>query len=143
MRIFYGLLYAFAVGLFSTQAFAGVQSYCEVFGQDFASGKTSDVDRWEVNFRNAFGDCMAQYAAGAGVEAQAEIAVKKVAKDSVKKVVIVPTRDFSRKKRIPILAPGSAAWNKYCAAKYASFNEVTGTYKSHAGKEKPCLTPSD
>ena len=138
MRIFYGLLYAFAVGFFSTQALADTQSYCEVFGQDFANGKTSDVDSWEVNFRNAFGDCMAQYAAGAGVvEAQAEKAVKKAAS----KVVIVPTRDFSRKKRVPILEPGSIAWNKYCAAKYSSFNPATGTYRSHAGKEKPCLTP--
>ena len=69
MRIFYGLLYAFAVGFFSTQALADTQSYCEVFGQDFANGKTSDVDTWEVNFRNAFGDCMAQYAGDAKVEA--------------------------------------------------------------------------
>jgi len=137
MRIFHGLLYAFAVGFFSTQALADTQSYCEVFGQDFANGKTSDVDAWEVNFRNAFGDCMAQYATSAGVEAQAEKAVKKVAK----KVVIVPTRDFSSKKRRPILQPGSIAWNNYCASKYASFNSATGTYRSHAGKEKPCLTP--
>ena len=136
MRMFFGLLYAFAVGFFSTQALADTQSYCEVFGQDFANGKTSDVDTWEVNFRNAFGDCMAQYAASAGVEAQAEKAVKKVAK----KVVIVPTRDFSSKKRRPILQPGSITWNNYCAAKYSSFNPVTGNYKSHAGKEKPCLT---
>ena len=143
MRIFYGLLFAFAVGLFSTQALADVQSYCEVFSQDFANGRTSDVDTWEVNFRNAFGDCMAQYATNAGgqVEAQAEKAVKRVAVNAAHKMVIVPTRDFSRKKRIPILEPGSIAWNKYCAAKYSSFNPVTGNYRSHAGKEKPCQTP--
>jgi hypothetical protein len=141
MRIFYGLLFAFAVGLFSTQALADVQSYCEVFSQDFANGKISDVDAWEVNFRNAFGDCMAQYTAGVGVEAQAENTIKKVVRKAATKVVIVPTRDFSRKRRIPILEPGSIAWNKYCAAKYSSFNPVTGNYKSHAGKEKPCLTP--
>jgi len=147
MRMFFGLLYAFALGFFSTQALADTQSYCEVFGQDFANGKTSDVDTWEVNFRNAFGDCMAQYAASAGVEAnsgveaQAEKGVKKVAKKVAKKVVIVPTRDFSSKKRRPILQPGSIAWNNYCATKYSSFNPVTGNYKSHAGKEKPCVTP--
>lgn len=141
MRIFYGFLYAFAVGLFSTQALADVQSYCEVFGQDFANGKTPDVDTWEVNFRNAFGDCMIQYAADAGVEAQAEKTIKKAAKKAAKKVVVVPARDFSNKKRRPILQPGSIAWNNFCAAKYASFNSATGTYRSHAGKEKPCLTP--
>ena len=137
MRMFYGLLYAFAVGFFSTQALADTQSYCEVFGQDFANGKTSDVDTWEVNFRNAFGDCMAQYAGDAKVEALP----LKVAKKETKKVVIVPAKDFSRKKRRPILAPGSIAWNNYCAAKYSSFNPATGNYRSHAGKEKPCLTP--
>lgn len=137
MRIFQGLLYAFAVGFFSTQALADVQSYCEVFGQDFANGKTSDVDSWEINFRNAFGDCMAQYAADAGVEALPG----KVTQKDAQKVVVVPAKDFSGKKRVPILAPGSIAWNNYCAAKYASFNPVTGTYRSHAGKEKPCLTP--
>ena len=139
MRIFYLFLCVFAASFFSTQAFAGVQSYCEVFGKDFANDKTSDVDQWLIDYRNAFGDCMAQYAVGPKVGAPAVKLVEKAAP----KVVVAPARDFSRKKRIPILAPGSAAWNKYCAAKYASFNEVTGTYKSHAGKEKPCLTPSD
>ena len=141
MRIFHGLLYAFAVGLFSTQALADVQSYCEVFGQDFANGKTSDVDTWEVNFRNAFGDCMSQYAVVDGVEVQAEKSAQKVAKKAAKKVVIVPVKDSSTKKRRPILQPGSIAWNNYCAGKYSSFNPVTGTYRSHAGKEKPCFTP--
>ena len=139
MRMFYVFVCVFVSGIFSTQAFADVQSYCEVYGQDFASGKTSDVDQWQIDYRNAFGDCMAQYTADTRVEASAGKLVEKAAP----KVVVVPARDFSRKKRIPILAPGSVAWNKYCAAKYASFNEVTGTYKSHAGKEKPCLTPSD
>ena len=137
MRIFYLFLCLFSAGFFSTPAFADVQSYCEAFGQDFASGKTSDVDQWLIDYRNAFGDCMVQYAADPKVEAPARKAVEKAAP----KVVVVPARDFSKKKRIPILEPGSNAWNKYCAAKYASFNEVTGTYKSYAGKEKPCLTP--
>ena len=139
MRMFYVFVCVFVSGIFSTQAFADVQSYCEVYGQDFASGKTSDVDQWQIDYRNAFGDCMAQYTADPKVGAPA----RKVVEKAASKVVVVPARDFSRKKRIPILAPGSVAWNKYCAAKYASFNEVTGTYKSHAGKEKPCLTPSD
>ncbi len=139
MRIFYGLFYAFAVGFFSTQALADVQSYCEVFGQDFANGKTTDVDTWEINFRNAFGDCMAQYAAGVGP--QGEKSGQKVARKATKKVVIVPVKDSSTRKRRPILQPGSIAWNSYCAGKYSSFNPVTGTYRSHAGKEKPCLTP--
>ena len=125
------LMSMFALGIFSPRAFADVQSYCEVYGQDFANGKTSDVDAWEAHFRNAFGDCMIQYAADAKVEVAA------------KKVVVVPARDSSRKKRIPILTPGSIAWNNYCAAKYASFNPASGNYRSHAGKERPCLVPSN
>ena len=131
MRKFYLLVGVFALGFFSTQAFADVQTYCEVYGKDFANGKTSDVDAWESNFRNAFGDCMTQYAAGAQVAG------------SPKKVVVVPARDSSRKKRIPILTPGSIAWNNYCAAKYTSFNPATGNYRSHAGNERPCLVPSN
>lgn len=139
MRMFYVFVCVFVSGIFSTQAFADVQSYCEVYGRDFANGKTSDVDAWEVNFRNAFGDCMTQYAAVSGVEALAG----KVAKKADGKVVVVPARDSSRKKRTPILAAGSIAWNNYCASKYASFNPATGTYKSHAGKQRPCLVPSN
>ena len=139
MRMFYVFVCVFVSGIFSTQAFADVQSYCEVYGRDFANGKASNVDAWEANFRNAFGDCMTQYAAVSGVEATAG----KVAKKAVGKVVVVPARDYSRRKRTPILSTGSIAWNNYCAAKYASFNPATGNYRSHAGKQKPCLVPSN
>jgi len=139
MRKLYVFVCVFVSGIFSTQAFADVQSYCEVYGQDFANGKTPDVDAWEANFRNAFGDCMTQYAAVSGVEAPAG----KVANKAAQKVVVVPARDSSRKKRTPILTTGSVAWNNYCAGKYASFNPATGTYRSHSGKQKPCLVPSN
>ena len=141
MRIFYLILCVFVSGVFSTQALADAKSYCEVFGQDFASGKTSDVDQWQIDFRNAFNDCMMQYAAEAPVDVSAKKPAEKAVAKAAPKVVVVPTRDVSRKKRIPILAPGSIAWNKYCAAKYASFSAATGNYTSRAGKEKPCLTP--
>ena len=123
-----------AVGVFSTPAFADVKSYCEVFSQDFASAKTSDVDEWQASFRSALGDCMAQYAA----DAKAEPPPKKSAEKVSKKVVVVPATSFSRKKRTPILEPGSNAWNEYCAAKYASFNKATGNYKSRTGKQRRC-----
>jgi BA14K-like protein len=131
MRMYCVFVSMATLGIFSTTASADIQSYCEVYGQDFANGKTSDVDAWADHFRNAFGDCMIRYAAEAGVGAAA------------KKVVVVPARDSSRKKRTPILAAGSIAWNNYCASKYASFNPATGNYKSHAGKQRPCLVPSN
>ena len=138
MRIRYLFVCVFLPAFFSTPALADKQSYCEVFGQDFANGKTSDVDQWESNFRNAFGDCMAQYAADGKVAAPA----KKVAQRTSEKVVVVPARDISRKKRVPILAAGTSAWINYCAEKYASFDAVTGTYKSKTGQRKPCLVPA-
>ncbi len=52
-----------ALSVFAAPAFADAKSYCEVFSQDFASAKTSDVDEWQKSFRSALGDCMAQYAA--------------------------------------------------------------------------------
>ena len=143
MRIFSVLVCALVSSVFSTQAFADVKSYCEIFGQDFANGKTSDVDQWQISYRNAFNDCITQYTADANVEDTAGANVEVPDKKIAKKVVVVPAKDFSRKKRTPILEPGSIAWNKYCAAKYASFNEVTGNYRSHAGKEKPCRAATD
>ena len=128
------ILTVLAVGIFSTPAFADVKSYCEVFSQDFASAKTSDVDEWQASFRSALGDCMAQYAA----DGKAVPAPKKTAEKVSKKVVVVPATSYSRKKRTRILEPGSNAWTAACSAKYASFNSVTGNYKSRTGKERRC-----
>ncbi len=135
MRIRHLFVSAFLSVFFATSALADKQSYCEVFGQDFANGKSPEVDLWESNFRNAFNDCMAQYSADGVVAAPA----KKVAEEAAAKVVVVPVRDSSRRKRVPILAPGTSAWINYCAGKYASFDAVTGTYKSRTGQRKPCL----
>ena len=123
-----------ALGAISTSAFADVKSYCEVFSQDFASAKTSDVDEWQNSFRAALGDCMAQYAA----DGKAVPAPKKTAEKISKKVVVVPATSYSRKKRTRILEPGTTAWISACAAKYASFDSVTGNYKSRTGKQRRC-----
>ena len=139
MRIMYLCVCVFISALFSNRALADAQSYCETYSQDFANQKTPDVDQWEMNFRNAFGDCMAQYS----VDGKFGASVDKVASKAQQKVVVVPTRDYSGKKRRPILSPGTMAWNSYCASKYASFNPATGNYRSHSGQQKPCLTPSD
>jgi hypothetical protein len=132
----------FASCVFSTQAFADIKSYCEIFAQDFASGKTSDVNKWQIDYRNAFSDCMRQYAADVKAEVPDKRVVKKVIKRAVREVVVVQAMAIAKKKRTPILEPGSSAWNSYCAAKYASFDAITGNYKSYSGKAKPCLVPS-
>lgn len=131
MRMILGIL---AVGVFSTPAFADVKSYCEVFSQDFASAKTSDVDEWQASFRSALADCMAQYAA----DAKSAPPPKKSAEKISKKVVVVPATSTSRKKRTRILEPGSNAWVAACAAKYASFDSGTGNYRSRNGKLRRC-----
>ena len=128
------ILTVLAVGVLSAPAFADVKSYCEVFSQDFASAKTSDVDEWQASFRSALGDCMAQYAA----DSKAVPAPKKTAEKVSKKVVVVPATSTSRKKRTRILEPGTTAWISACAAKYASFDSVTGNYKSRTGKQRRC-----
>jgi hypothetical protein len=137
MRI---LTMAMAVGVmsgFSAQAFPNPQTYCELFGKDYADSRTLDVDQWQAGFRNAFSSCMTQYTSGGP-----DTSNQKSAERAVKKVAVAQTRDTTRRKRTPLLAPGSVAWNEYCAAKYASFNKETGTYKSYSGKPKPCLVPS-
>ena len=138
MRVFYMFLWVFALSIFSNPASADTRSYCEVFGKDFANQKTNDVDTWLITYRNAFGDCMTQYTADAKVEPLAKKVVARDVRKHAQKVVIAPANSFSRKKRTPILEPGSNAWNESCAAKYASFNKATGYYKSRTGKERRC-----
>lgn len=137
MRI---LTMAMAMGVmsgFSAPALTNPQTYCELFGKDYADSRTLDVDQWQAGFRNAFGSCMLQYTSAAQDTPKIKSAEK-----AVKKVAVAPARDSTRRKRTPLLAPGSVAWNEYCAGKYASFNKATGTYKSYSGKAKPCLVPS-
>ena len=122
---------------FSAQAFTNPQSYCEIFGKDYADSRTLDVDQWQIGYRNAFSSCMMQYTSGAPDTAEG-----KNADDASEKVAVAPARDSTRRKRTPLLAPGSVAWNEYCASKYASFDKATGTYKSYSGITKPCLVPS-
>jgi hypothetical protein len=137
MRIF---LIAMATGLmtgFSAQAFTNPQSYCELFSTDYANSRTLDVDQWQIGYRKAFSSCMAQYTEGV-----ADTQERKSDDQAIKKVKVATARDSTRRKRTPLLAPGSVAWNEYCASKYASFDKATGTYKSYSGKFKPCLVPS-
>ena len=126
-----------AASLFTTHAIASSQTYCEVFAKDFADGRTADVDQWQKSYRNAFNDCMNQYTAVTPVAApkkplQNQAAVPLNPQDtSVEAAEVV--------KPAPVLAPGSEAWNEYCAAKYVSFNPDTGTYNSRTGKERRCV----
>ena len=133
MRMFLGGL---ALCVFAAPAFADVKSYCEVFSQDFASAKTSNVDEWQASFRSALGDCMAQYAPDAKAVPQPKKTAEK--KKVSKKVVVAPATSTSKRKRTRILAPGSNAWVAACSAKYASFDSGTGNYRSKAGKERRC-----
>ena len=133
MRIFCVLISVCVLGGVSTRALADAQTYCELFGRDYADSRTLDVDHWQISYRNAYSSCMTQYT---------PVASDKSVEKIIKKAVTTPTRETPRRKRIPLLAPGSVAWNEYCAAKYVSYNKVTGTYKSYSGKAKPCLVPS-
>lgn len=130
MRIFCLAIFVFILSSFFTNALADPQSYCELFGRDYADGKTSNAESWQISYRNAFDACMTQYMA-------VDPAPKKQRTEKVVKLAETPLR-----KRTPLLAPGSVAWNEYCASKYTSFNKATGTYKSYSGKAKPCLVPS-
>ena len=127
---------ALATGLmtgFPAQALTNPQTYCELFSKDYADSRTLNVDQWQIGYRNAFSSCMMQYNGGTP---ETDVA------DSDSKKVAAPTRESTRRKRTPLLAPGSVAWNEYCASKYASFDKASGTYRSYSGKAKPCLVPS-
>ena len=143
MHMFGQLALAMLVsGVFAAHATASSQSYCEIFAKDFADGRTTDVDQWQKSYHNAFNDCMNQYTAVAPVTApkkplqqQATVPLSppetEVSETTVKAAEVV--------KPTPALEPGSEAWNEYCAAKYKSFNQDTGTYNSLTGKERRCI----
>lgn len=137
MRILAMTMAMGVMGGFSAQAYTNPQTYCELFSKDYADSRTLDVDQWQIGYRNAFSSCMMQYTSSAP-----DIPEGQSAEKAIKKVTVAPAQDSTRRKRTPLLAPGSVAWNEYCAAKYTSFNKATGTYKSYSGKAKPCLVPS-
>ena len=121
---------------FTVQASASSQTYCEMFAKDFADGRTTDVDLWQISYRNAFNDCMNQYTAAAPVAApkkalQKQAAVPLAAPETSEEAAAVVKPKLK-------LEPGTEAWNEYCATKYKSFNPDTGTYNSHTGKERRC-----
>ena len=123
--------------LFSTLGLASSQTYCEMFAKDFADGRTTEVDLWQISYRNAFNDCMNQYTAAAPVAApkkalQKQAAVPLAAPETSEEAAAVLKPKLK-------LEPGTEAWNEYCAAKYKSFNPDTGTYNSHTGKERRCI----
>ncbi len=137
MRILFVAAALAVMSGFSTQAFTNPQTYCELLGRDYADGKTLDVDQWQISYRKAFSSCMTQYTSDAP-----DTSKEKSDEKAIKKAMTTPTRETPRRKRTSLLAQGSVAWNEYCAAKYASLNKVTGTYKYYSGKAKPCLVPS-
>lgn len=125
------------LAIVSAPASASSQNYCEMFAKDFADTRTTDVDLWQISYRNAFNDCMNQYTAAAPAAApkkklQTQAAAPLNEEETSTQVAAVVKPKLT-------LEEGSEAWNEYCAAKYKSFNPDTGTYNSHSGKERRCL----
>jgi hypothetical protein len=119
----------------SLPAHADVNSYCEAFARGEADlhlsggaifGEAVPVlpTAWQRSHDLAFADCLAQY----GSKAANPVAAAPAGKGSGR-----------NQGGVVVLAPGSKEWKAYCAAKYASFNPVTGTYHSNSGTERPCV----
>jgi hypothetical protein len=132
------VLAVLTAGIFSTQAAAGSQAYCEMFAKDFADGRTTDVDLWQKAYHNAFNDCMNQYTAASPVAAPKKALQKQAALPIAEPETSEEAAAVVKPKSKPELEPGTEAWNEYCAAKYKSFNPDTGTYNSNTGKERRC-----
>ena len=148
---------ALALFVSANQAMADSKSYCEIYAKDFASSQTSDVDQWQLTYRNTFADCMSQYSADTLApvfkkkkivetevipeETPAPAPVKVKAKQKTKTAVVQvrPPKAVAQAEPIAKLEPGSDEWNAYCDKKYASFNSETGTYTSYTGKERRCV----
>ena len=124
--------------LLSTQASASSQTYCEMLAKDFADTRTTDVDLWQISYRNAFNDCMNQYTAVAPAAAPKKKLQTPAAAPLNESETSAVVAAVVKPKKLS-LEEGSEAWNEYCAAKYKSFNPDTGTYNSHTGKERRCV----
>lgn len=125
------------LAIVSAPASASSQNYCEMFAKDFADTRTTDVDLWQISYRNAFNDCMNQYTAAAPAAAPKKQLLKQAAAPLNEQETSTQVAAIVKPKLT--LEEGSEAWNEYCAAKYKSFNPDTGTYNSHSGKERRCL----
>ena len=156
--IFIGL---FGVAL-AVPAQADVRSYCEAYARHQADVRLSGnailgakpkltPEEWEERKTLALADCLTLYTPGAQVETTALTETEAPAPQKPKATTkakkgptllarkTAPAQEDSTTTRTSTLVPGSRAWLDYCAAKYASFNRETRTYKSYSGKQKPCL----
>jgi BA14K-like protein len=115
-------------------AHADSKSYCEIYAKDFASAKTSNVDEWQLTYRNSYTDCMAQYSA-----ATTEVVTPKPVPKKTVATIKVPDPVVEKPAAKEEMTPGSDEWNTYCDNKYASFNKETGTYTSFTGKDRRCV----
>lgn len=159
IRTFFAILGLMAP--LSAPAWADVQSYCELYSKDFADSRTTNVDKWQLLYRSAFGDCMMSYnakpkadspatpaeqvEAPSATDEQPDVVAEEPAAAPEKPASKPKARKAAAKKpntRVAArnLVPGSDAWNAYCAAKYSSFNKLSGTYLSNSGKIRRCST---
>jgi len=143
------------------EAYARNQADARLSGSAILGAKPKlTPEEWEERKTLALTDCLTLYTPDAAVETTAiaepeptlkakrkTVAVKAKPKTAAVKAKRTPTllarRTASAQEEstasTSALVRGSRAWEDYCAAKYASFNRQTGTYKSYSGKQKPCL----
>ena len=141
MRVFLKLASVLVLGLFSTQASAASQSFCEQVAKHYAHANSSNVDTWLKDYQVSLSNCTAQIEPAVKVKAPPIKPAQKLSKRQSKKVVIVPARSsefIGGRRSALLLEPGSIAWNNFCTAKYPSFNKLTGYYKSKNGQQKRC-----
>jgi hypothetical protein len=164
--MFFALVFTLGLSLFAVGAEAGTQTFCERFAKGHAHANASDVDTWIADYRSSYQECIAPYelsqksdleaiettkvAEAASPAASPEVIVavepvpepapaKKLRRSASRKTVVIPARSTETRRTTVLHAPGSIAWNNYCAAKYPSFNRLTGNYKSKNGQERRCV----
>lgn len=130
---------------------ADVRSYCEAYARNQADVRLSGSailgakskltpEEWEERKTLALADCLALYTP----EPEAKTVMAKPEPVTAKKPALEflagtsPAQQELSAAEMAALVPGSAAWNNYCAAKYASFNRETGTYTARSGNQRPC-----
>jgi hypothetical protein len=141
-------------GLGTQQAWADKSAYCAAYARDFADARTLDKAMWQHKYDIALQSCLTPTKP---MVQRVPPAAKKVA-EPVKPAIVKQAEPPAPEAKVAeatadkpataapkqaYLAPGSNAWNDYCAKKYSSFNIKTGTYTSKTGVERKCLVTAN
>jgi BA14K-like protein len=127
----------------SSAARAEPQAYCQAYATDFANAQAKDQTTWQHKYDISLQGCLEAAkpeklaAPAAPIKPAAPPQKIQVPPVQAQAEAVPPEPVAASANGKP--APGSDAWNAYCANKYTSFNQATGMYLSRTGVNRKCV----